>query len=218
MSECSTFVSNRPGLAIRPGSPGKPQAGRRIAALPLDGGEEPLPPGEPGLLAIHRSDPGLMLGYWRRPEEDAAAFRGAWFVAGDLISFDGDGYVWFHGRADDVMNAGGYRVSPLEVEAALARHAGIAEVAAAEHPVREGVRVIAAWVVLHPGFLPGADLARDILTEGAKTLAAYKRPREVFFVEAMPRTPNGKVARRLLPGLGADPALGRAASGEAGSG
>jgi acyl-coenzyme A synthetase/AMP-(fatty) acid ligase len=209
MSECSTFVSNRPGLAIRPGSPGKPQAGRRIAALPLDGGEIPLPPGEHGLLAIHRSDPGLMLGYWQRPDEDAAAFRGDWFVAGDVISFDGDGYVWFHGRADDVMNAGGYRVSPLEVEAALARHAGVAEVAAAEHEVREGVRVIAAWVVPRPGYAPEADLARAVLTEGAATLAVYKRPREVFFVDSLPRTPNGKVARRLLRGLGAAPALGR---------
>jgi acyl-coenzyme A synthetase/AMP-(fatty) acid ligase len=208
MSECSTFVSNRPGLAVRPGSPGRPQAGRRIAALPLDGGDEPLPPGEHGLLAIHRGDAGLMLGYWQRPEEDAAAFRGDWFVAGDLISFDDDGYVWFHGRADDVMNAGGYRVSPLEVEAALARHPGVAEVAAAEHEVRDGVRVIAAWVVLRPGVAPGADLAAAILAEGAKTLAAYKRPREVFFVAAMPRTANGKVARRLLRGLGALPALG----------
>ncbi len=209
MSECSTFVSNRPGLPIRPGSPGRPQPGRRIAPLPLDGGAAPLPPGEHGLLAIHRSDPGLMLGYWRRPEEEAAAFRGDWFVAGDVISFDGDGYVWFQGRADDVMNAGGYRVSPLEVEAALARHAGVAEVAVAEHEVREGVRIIAAWVVPRTGFLPGAALAEEIVAEAAGTLASYKRPREVFFVDALPRTPNGKVARRLLRTLGAVPALAR---------
>jgi acyl-coenzyme A synthetase/AMP-(fatty) acid ligase len=198
-------------MAVRPGSPGRPQAGRRIAALPLDGGAEPLPPGEHGLLAVHRSDPGLMLGYWQRPEEDAAVFRGDWFVSGDVVSFDGDGYVWFHGRADDVMNAGGYRVSPLEVEAALAGHPGVAEVAAAEHAVRDDVRVIAAWVVARPGMAQDADLARAIIARGAETLAAYKRPREVFFVDALPRTPNGKVARRLLRQLDAEPVLGRKA-------
>jgi acyl-coenzyme A synthetase/AMP-(fatty) acid ligase len=210
MSECSTFVSNRPGLPVRPGSPGQPQAGRRIAALPVEDGIEPLPPGGTGLLAVHRSDPGLMLGYWRRPEEDEAVFRGDWFVAGDLVSFDADGYLWFHGRADDVMNAGGYRVSPFEVEAALAAHPAVAEVAAAEHEVGEGVRVIGAWVVLRPGYAADADLARGILAEGARELGAYKRPREVFFVPALPRTPNGKVARRLLSGLAAAPAIGRA--------
>jgi len=208
MSECSTFVSNHPGMAVRPGSPGRPQAGRRVAALPLDGGTAPVPAGEHGLLAVHRADPGLMIGYWRRPEEDAAAFRGDWFVSGDVISFDDDGYVWFQGRADDVMNAGGYRVSPLEVEAALAGCPGIAEVAVAEHEVRAGVRVIAAWAAVRPGVAGDAALARALLARGAETLAAYKRPREVFFVEGLPRTPNGKVARRLLRTLDAPPVLG----------
>ncbi|HET7717470.1 MAG TPA: AMP-binding protein [Bauldia sp.] len=209
MSECSTFISNRPGLPIRPGSPGQPQAGRRIAALPVDGGTEARPQGETGLLAVHRSDPGLMLGYWRRPEEDAAAFRGDWFVSGDLVSVDGDGYVWFHGRADDVMNAGGFRVSPLEVEAALAGHPAVAEVAAAEHEIRDGVRIIAAWIVPKPDAAANAALAREIVARGSETLAVYKRPREVFFVEALPRTSNGKVARRLLSSLEAAPVLGR---------
>ena len=73
-----------------------------------------------------------MLGYWHRPEEDAVALRGDWFASGDLASIDPAGYVWFHGRADDVMNPGGFRVSPVEVEAALADHPAIAEVAVAE--------------------------------------------------------------------------------------
>jgi acyl-coenzyme A synthetase/AMP-(fatty) acid ligase len=210
MSECSTFISNRPGLPVRPGSPGKPQDGRRIAALPVEDGTVPLPPGETGLLAVHRADPGLMLGYWRRPDEDAAVFRGDWFVTSDLVAFDRDGYVWFHGRADDVMNAGGYRVSPLEVEAALAAHPAVAEAAAAEHEVRDSVRIIGAWVVLRPGVIADADLARAILADAAERLAAYKQPREVFFVASLPRTPNGKVARRLLRTIDATPMLGRA--------
>ena len=84
MSEISTYISSRPGEPIRPGSPGRPQNGRRIAILPVDGGTTPLPPHAVGLLAVHRSDPGLMLGYLNCPAEQAAAFRGDWFIGGDL--------------------------------------------------------------------------------------------------------------------------------------
>ena len=123
MSECSTFVSNRPGLA------GPARQPRQASGRPAHRGpsrrrrrQSRCRPARPGSLPSTAPIPGLMLGYWRRPEEDAVVFRGDWFVSGDLVSFDEDGYVWFHGRADDVMNAGGYRVSPLEVEAALAGH------------------------------------------------------------------------------------------------
>jgi acyl-coenzyme A synthetase/AMP-(fatty) acid ligase len=198
MSECSTFISNHPGMAIRPGSPGKPQRGRTIAVLPLDGLPEPLPPGEVGLLAIHRSDPGLMLGYWRRLDEEAAAYRSEWFAGGDLAAFDEDGYVWHHGRADDIMNAGGFRVSPLEVEAVLADFPGIVEVAVAEHRVREDVSVIAAYIVRRKGTTFDAEA---VLTYGALRLAAYKRPKQVFFLDSLPRSANGKLLRRALTGL-----------------
>ncbi len=201
MSECSTFVSNRAGIPVRPGSPGMPQRGRPIAVLPLDGGTEPVADGETGLLAIHRSDPGLMLGYWRRPDEERACFRGDWFVGGDLAAFDADGYLWHHGRADDVMNAGGYRVSPLEVEAALAGCPGVAELAVAEHRVRPDVSVIAAYVVRAEG---SEITAGQILSAASGRLAAYKCPKQVFFVPGLPRNANGKLLRRQLPTLGAD--------------
>jgi acyl-coenzyme A synthetase/AMP-(fatty) acid ligase len=110
MSEISTYVSTGPGMAIKPGSPGKPQAGRRVAILATDeDAPRELPPGKTGLLAVHRSDPGLMLGYWRRPEEEALVYRGEWFCGGDLAHMDEDGYVWFHGRHDDILNPMGYR-------------------------------------------------------------------------------------------------------------
>ncbi|MBV9245122.1 MAG: AMP-binding protein [Methylobacteriaceae bacterium] len=195
MSECSTFVSNSPAMPIRPGSPGKPQAGRSIAILPIEGGIEPLGNGEVGLLAVHRTDPGLMLGYWNAPGAEKAAIRGPWFVSGDLAAFDGDGYVWTHGRADDVMNAGGFRVSPLEVEAALAEHPSVADVAVAESAVREDVRVITAFVVLKAG---AASDAAAILRHADTRLAPYKRPRRIVFVDALPRTANGKLRRRAL--------------------
>lgn len=195
MSECSTYVSTGPSMEIRPGTPGKPQPGRSIAVLPVAGEPQPLPAGETGLLAIHRSDPGLMLGYWNRPDEDELVYRGEWFVGGDLAEFDADGYLWYHGRADDVMNAMGYRVSPAEVEAALSSHSSIAEVAVTELQVNEGVSIIAAFVVPREGAVP--DKAA-ILAHAEKALAAYKRPRDVFFIETLPRTANGKVLRRLL--------------------
>jgi acyl-coenzyme A synthetase/AMP-(fatty) acid ligase len=196
MSECSTFVSMRPGEPVRPGSFGKPQRGRAIAVLPLDGGTDPLPPGEIGLLAIHRDDPGLMLGYWRRPDEDGATTRGDWFISGDLAALDADGYLWHKGRADDVMNAGGFRVSPLEVEAALAGHPSVAEVAVADRAIRPDVRVIVAFVIAREG---AARDAGSILAHAADTLAPYKRPREIVFVETLPRSANGKLLRRALP-------------------
>ncbi len=151
MSEISTYVSMRPGEPIRAGSPGRPQRGRRVAVLPVGGGTEPLGPGEVGLLAVHRSDPGLMLRYWNRPEEQAAAFRGEWFLGGDLAELDADGYVWHRGRNNDIMNAFGYRVSPLEVEKVLAAHPDVADAAAAERKVSDDVSVIAAFVVAETG-------------------------------------------------------------------
>jgi acyl-coenzyme A synthetase/AMP-(fatty) acid ligase len=198
MSEISTFVSNHAGMPIRPGSPGKPQRGRPIAVIAETGTPAPLPPGEIGLLAIHRSDPGLMLGYWRRPEEEARVFRGDWFAGGDLASFDADGYLWSHGRGDDIMNAGGYRVSPLEVEAALADCPGIAEVAVGEYHVRADVSIIAAYVVCEHG---SPLTAEAVVAHATPRLAAYKRPKQVFFVAALPRSRTGKLLRRSLPAL-----------------
>ena len=136
-----------------------------------------------------------MLGYWRLPEEDAATWRGEWFTAGDLVAIDADGYVWPRGRADDVMNAGGYRVSPLEVEAAFAGHPAIAEIAVAEAALRPGVTGITAFVVPRAG--ASANEA-EILAHGERELAPYKRPKKVLFVEALPRSANGKLLRRLL--------------------
>jgi acyl-coenzyme A synthetase/AMP-(fatty) acid ligase len=174
---------------------GKPQAGRRVAILGLEGGEEPLDPGVQGLLAVHRSDPGLMLCYWRRPEEEALVYRGEWFIGGDIAVMDGDGYVTHRGRANDLMKALGYRVSPLEVEAALLEHPDVAEVACAEVRVREDVSVIAAFIVPRAGaVLDEAEIARF----AAERLASYKRPRAIVFVEALPRSANGKLKRSEL--------------------
>lgn len=203
MTEISTYISSGPATPVRPGSPGKAQAGRRIAILPVesDPGEKspaPLPTGEVGLLAVHRSDPGLMLGYWRAPDDDAQVRRGEWFTGGDLASLDQDGYVWFHGRSDDVLKISGYRVSPWEVEAVLAGHGDIGEVACGVVERGDGAHFLAAFVVRRPGSCVTVD---EILQWTASRLAAYKQPRGIFFVDRLPRTASGKLKRRELGAL-----------------
>lgn len=199
MSELSTYISSGPSVPVRPGSPGKAQPGREIAILPRDGGTDPLPPGETGLLAVKRTDPGLFLDYWNRPDEAAEVFRGPWFLGGDLASLDEDGYVWHQGRASDLMNAFGYRVAPQEVEEALSLHPAIAEVAVTEEPVAAAVSIIAAFIVVKPEAEPVTP--EDLTAFLAPTLATYKQPRAFHFVESLPRTRTGKVLRRALPAL-----------------
>jgi acyl-coenzyme A synthetase/AMP-(fatty) acid ligase len=193
MSEVSTYVSFCPAHPTVAGRTGRPQRGRRVAILGEDG-DAPVARGEDGLLAVSRRDPGLMLGYWRQPEATAARFRGEWFVTGDRARMDADGTVTWLGRADDLMNAGGYRVSPQEVEAALMRHPGVAEAAAVERAVRPGVSIIAAFYVAKAGPLPEAELAAHC----ARLLARYKCPRAFHAVDALPRDANGKLLRRHL--------------------
>ena len=198
MSEISTYISTGPSVPPRAGPVGKAQAGRRIAILALEGGDDPLPAGHEGLIAVHRSDPGLMLGYWNRPAEDAVVLRGPWFIGGDIGRMDDDGYITHFGRANELLNAGGYRVSPLEIEAVLATMAGVAEAACAEVEVAPGVRVIGAFIVT----TPGARIEAAMVTAfAAERLAAYKCPREIAFVAQLPRTANGKIQRSALAKL-----------------
>ncbi|MCR9141218.1 MAG: acyl-CoA synthetase [bacterium] len=224
MSEISTYISSGPQTPTRPGSPGRAQPGRRVAIL-KDETEalEFCGPDEAGLLAVHRSDPGLMLGYWNRPEEESSVYYGEWFAGGDRASIDADGYVRYLGRRDEVMNASGYRVSPLEVERALATCPIISEVAVCEISPAPGIQVIAAFVVpadsallahaaavdaesseqnetrqVIAGLESAEEYKRAILAFAAEHLAAYKRPREIYFRAALPRTANGKVIRNQL--------------------
>ena len=193
MSEISTYISVAPGSRPPPGSCGRPQSGRRVAIIAPETGE-PLPIDTPGILAVSKRDPGLMLGYWNRPEETAAAFRGEWFLTGDRARMDRNGYITYLGRADEVMTSLGYRVSPQEVEEVLAGHVAISEVAVAELPVRDDLSLIAAFIVAS-GEMPGdADLAAF----AARRLAAYKCPRLWIRVDNLPRSANGKLLRKAL--------------------
>lgn len=197
MTELSTYISTGPVTPVRRGSPGRPQPGRRIGILDPNS-EEPrlLPAGEVGLLASHRSDPGLMLRYWHRPDEEAIVYRGEWFTGGDLAALDDDGYVWFHGRADDTIKSFGYRLSPNEIEAALEAYPGVLEVAVVGRKLDEQKTLVTACVVPQAGF--ALDVAA-LEAHATRHLAEYKRPHEyVLRTEPLPRTRNGKLVRRVV--------------------
>ena len=190
MSEISTFISGSPAHPAPPGTLGRPQPGRVTAILGDDG---PLPAGTPGAIAVHRGDPGLMLGYHGAPEQTEARFRGEWFVTGDQGVADADGAITYLGRNDDMMNAGGFRVSPLEVEAALAEAPGITGVAVTEVTVKAGVSVIAAF---YTADAPLDDASLRAYAE--TTLARYKQPRVYVHLPSLPTSTNGKLQRRSL--------------------
>ena len=190
MSECSTFVSASPSAPAPLSTLGRPQPGRRIALIGASG---PVPMGEPGVIAVHRSDPGLMLGYLGQPEETAARYQGEWFLTGDMGRMAEDFTITYEGRADDMMNAGGYRVSPIEVEDAMTAHPAITDAAACELRVKAETTVIGLFFVCHED-VTEAELA----TFAATRLARYKCPRLFIRKETLPRGANNKLLRRVL--------------------
>jgi 4-hydroxybenzoate-CoA ligase len=209
MSEISTYVSFGPGFPPAPGRAGRPQPGRRVAILPDEGGECPVDMGADGMLCVSRRDPGLMLGYWRRPAETAAAFRGEWFVTGDRARMEPDGALVYLGRADDLLNTGGFRVSPLEVETALIAHPGVREAAAVSAPLPGGASIIAAFYTPEGRAPDPAELAAHC----ASLLARYKCPRAFHAIAELPRNANGKLLRRaLVERLASRPAGGKDAA------
>lgn len=198
MSEISTYISSSPTVPTKPGSPGKPQQGRKVCILPVSGDEEPLQPGETGLIAVHRTDPGLMLRYWNRPDDDHTMYRGDWFVGGDLGHFDDQGYIWYEGRTDDVMTSFGYRISPLEVELAIMRHPAVQQAGVTEVEMNPGMKLVTAFIVMREH---ETLTASDVIDFASNSLARYKVPKQVFFVETLPQSANGKIIRRDLAKL-----------------
>ncbi|MFN4098503.1 MAG: class I adenylate-forming enzyme family protein [Pararhodobacter sp.] len=192
MSEVSTYISAAPGRPALGGASGYPQPGRRVAVLGEDG--EPVLRGEPGVLAVGRQDPGLFLGYWGQPAETEAKFADDWFLTGDTVSMDDDGGIHYLGRDDDMMNAGGFRVSPLEVEKAMDAHPGITESAAVELRVSETTSIIGLFYV--PA-IHGVD-TEDLKLHAEATLARYKQPRQFLEISALPKGANNKINRRAL--------------------
>jgi len=180
-----------------------PAAPGHTLAIVDEQGKE-LPHGEEGDLAIKvipERPVGMFKEYWKNPEATAKCHRGEWYITGDRASMDEDGYLWFVGRADDVINSASYRIGPFEVESALVEHPAVAEAAVVGKPDAMRGEIVKAFVVLAPGHAPSEALAA-LLQEHVKTVTApYKYPREIEFVPDLPKTISGKIRRTELRAL-----------------
>jgi acyl-coenzyme A synthetase/AMP-(fatty) acid ligase len=192
-TENTLLVGNFPGMEIRPGSMGLPSPGHRIAVIDEDGRERDA--GEEGDIALFGRPPSLFAGYYEAPEETASVFRCDWYVTGDRAVQDEDGYLWFTGRADDVILSAAYRIGPFEVESALLEHPAVAESAVVGKPDADRGQVVKAFVVLRPGRSGSDELVRDLQEHCKRVTAPYKYPRDIEFVDALPKTRSGKIRR-----------------------
>ena len=187
MSECSTFLSSSPARPSPKGTLGFPQAGRKVDLL-QDGVSAIT-----GVIAVHKDDPGLMLGYLDQQMETRQRFDGDWFLTGDMGTKNPDGSIVYEGRADDMMNAGGHRVSPIEVENALSTCAKISEAACAEVRLKTDLSLIAAFYV-SSDVINEEEIERHL----RDLIADYKRPRIFVRVDHLPRGNNNKLLRQKL--------------------
>jgi acetyl-CoA synthetase len=211
------MISNYPGMKIKPGSMGKPFPGIVATVLDLKTHEPITEPGKVGLIAFRPGWPAMFRAYWKRPDIYRSKFEGAvsedaqpdelrmnpdvWYVSGDRASIDEDGYYWFVGRDDDVINTGGHLVGPFEIESALIEHEAVAEAAAIGKPDAVNMEVVKAFITLNPGFEPTDDLELSIMNFIRKHLSPLAMPQEIEYMDKLPKTRSGKILRRYLRAL-----------------
>jgi len=191
-------IANYPGMKIRPGSMGKPFPG--ITATVVDPTEyKPVEKvGSVGLMALKPGWPSMFRTYWNNQETYDSKFKNGWYICGDRASIDEDGYFWFVGRDDDVINTAGHLVGPFEIESALLEHPAIAESAAIGKPDPVNMEVVKAFIALKPGHEPSDELKLSIINFVRKKLSPLAMPQEIEFRESLPKTRSGKIMRRLL--------------------
>ena len=199
-TETLMTVLNYPGMPVKPGSMGRPLPG--VEAAVLDEGGRLRTRDARGRLLIRAPSPQLMLGYWNDPELTEAQYvevaGGRWFVTGDTVDADADGYLFYFGRDDDVIGSSGYRIGPQEVENALIEHPAVRESAVVGLPDPDRGQVVAAFVIPAPGFAPGDALAAELQDHVKGVTAPYKYPRRIEFVDSLPKTVSGKIQRNVL--------------------
>ena len=195
-TETCCLVGNYKGLPVKPGSMGKPSPGYDIAII--DDDAQPVTAGKEGDIGV-RIKPmrpiGLFREYWKNNQANRSCVRGDYYVTGDRGVMDAEGYVWFVGRADDVILSAGYRIGPFEVESALLEHASVAESAVVSSPDDLRGEIVKAFVVLKPGFTASDALVTELQDHCKKVTAPYKYPRKIDFVTALPKTVSGKIRR-----------------------
>ena len=195
------MIANYASMAIRPGSMGRPLPGIEAAIVSTDEQRrvEVIPEANvEGELALRPGWPSMFRAYWNAPERYAKCFVGGFYLTGDLARRDEDGYFWFVGRKDDVIKTSGHLVGPFEVESTLMEHPAVAEAGVIGKPDKAAGEVIKAFVSLHDGYQPTDTLLRDLLGFARLRLGAVIAPKEIQFVETLPRTRSGKIMRRLL--------------------
>lgn len=195
-TETINIVGNFPDQEVRFGSMGQPVPGFDIDIVSDEG--ERLPVGEVGHIAVKLTDPwpaGLFHGYQTDDEPDQRAFHDGWYFTGDTATRDQDGYFWFVGRADDLISSAGYRISPFEVESALLEHPAVAESAVVGKPDATRGEIVKAFITLASGYTAGDPLIEEIQSFCKAQTAPYKYPREIEFVESLPKTISGKIRR-----------------------
>ncbi len=194
-------IANYASTAVRPGSMGLPFPGVEVAIVrrPEDGGVDIIDePGQQGELALRPSWPSIFRGYWNDPERYARAFAGGYYLTGDLARRDEDGYLWFVGRADDLIKTAGHFVGPFEVESVLLAHPAVAEAGVIGKPDPVAGEIVKAFVALKPGHEPSEALIRDLRAHARRELGAAIAPKEIAVLETLPKTRSGKIMRRLL--------------------
>ncbi len=189
-------IANYPCLDIKPGSMGRPIPGVEAGIVDDDGHE--LPVNKEGNLALRPTFPSLMKTIWRRPKKYKSYFMKGWYISGDHASKDKDGYFWFIGRADDVIKTGGERVGPFEVESALVEYPSVVEAGVIGKPDKLRGEIIKAFVVLQEGVKGSDKLKEELMTHVKKHLAGHAYPREIEFIDKLPKTRSGKIMRRVL--------------------
>ncbi len=190
-------ITNYPSLDIKPGSMGKPHPSVKAAIIDDTGRE--LDAGEEGHLALLASSvSSLMKTIWKNEEKFQSYFIDKWYISGDRAVRDTEGYYWFIGRADDVINTSGERVGPFEVESALVEHEHVVEAGVIGKPDMVRGEIIKAFVVLKPEVSESEELKKDLQSHVKKNLAGHAYPREIEFIDKLPKTRSGKIMRRIL--------------------
>jgi acetyl-CoA synthetase len=194
----SIVITNFPGMAVKPGSMGRPFPAIEAAIIEPGTGARIMEPNRVGLIAVRPPWPSIMRTYWNNSATYFGKFLNGWYVCGDEGSVDEDGYFWFCGRDDDVINTAGHLVGPFEVESALLEHPAVAESAAIGKPDPVNMEVVKAFVTLRPGFEASPDLELEIMNFVRKRLSSLAMPQEITFVDRIPKTRSGKILRRVL--------------------
>jgi acetyl-CoA synthetase len=190
------LIANYPAMDVRPGSMGKPIPG--VEAAILDDEYDPVSTGKEGHLAIRPGWPSMFRTYWRDSERYNSRFRKGWYITGDRAWIDEDGYYWFVGREDDVINTAGHLVGPFEVESILIEHPAVAEAGVIGKPDPIAMELVKAFVSLKDGFEPSDKLKGELMGFARRRMAAGIAPREIEFIPSLPKTRSGKIMRRLL--------------------